>query len=502
MLMRKVYQPAPAVPAKSRDERTGREMDELSKQFQGAQSKGDVMRALLVCQALFQRIVIDKAPVVSKDQAWKDFRRERVVLNGVVFIPDKVDDSRSEAFGKALRILVERMLRLEAKPAAVPAAAATAAATAAAAVAATAYSAPSSSSSSSGKGSLSSSLSSSASSPPLPPPSEASIVSDTILQRGCRTSAGADTFFLVQQLFCVDGTFVTQKTSLHAEEPIIVDVFAVPDGSGSSPAPAPSDDAAKRDQRAGGTGSRPMSASTIASTADQSQPSDASVSSGGTSGSKKKGSGGSFISHLFVEARRNRAASPPAGATRHGTVNISTVCGGATATSGGSRSRSGSELVKPASAGRSTMFARIEVKNSFAVYDEAAMDDTVPQGRTVSSTSLGRAGSGVGDAQGGLGPVPWLEVDTVLVDETNFDTMSHSRRVQVIITAVNGNPYHQQPTHAHGHGHGVGVGMVKDGTGSIRFAPHATSGGCLPNGRDNPNPGTTKKILSSAGPSN
>ena len=475
MFLRKVFVPAPPVTAKFRDETSGRESDEVSKHFQDAQSKGEVMRALLVCHALFQRIVIDKAPIVSKDQAWKDFRRERVVLNGIVFIPDKVDDSRSEAFGKALHILVERMLRSETKPT-VSTVALTAAAT-----------------SSSGKGSSSPSSSSpsssspSSSSPaPLLPLSEGSIISDAILQRGCRTSAGADTFFLVQQLFCVDGTFVTQKTSLHAEEPIIVDVFAVPDDT--CPTPMTSDESVKR-ERSGGGGSRPISASTIASTADQSQPSDASVSSGGTSGSKKKG----FIGQLFAEARRNRAASPPVGATKHGKVDISTFggTGAGSSSSSGSRSRSGSEAGKPA-AGRSTMFARVEVKNSFAVYDEAAMADNVVYSRGAvggSTTSLG-------------GPVPWLEVDTILVDETNFDTMSHSRRVQLVVTAVNGAPYHAA------HAHGVGVGGSassrdgREGAAPTRFAPHATSGGCLPSARDNPNPGPTKKalLMSSVGP--
>jgi hypothetical protein len=105
-----------------------------------------------------RRIPIELAPNVSKEQAEKDFKRERVLLNGVYFIPDKVDMVRCEAFALSLRHLVERLQRQENE----------------------------SSSSSSSK---------------------ASSISDIILQRGCRTSAGADSFFMVQKLLCVEGTF-------------------------------------------------------------------------------------------------------------------------------------------------------------------------------------------------------------------------------------------------------------------------------------------------------
>jgi hypothetical protein len=49
-------------------------------------------------------------------------------------------------------------------------------------------------------------------------------ITDLILQRACRTSAGADSFFKIQTLLCLDDTFVTQKTFLH-DPPIRVDVF-------------------------------------------------------------------------------------------------------------------------------------------------------------------------------------------------------------------------------------------------------------------------------------
>ena len=49
-------------------------------------------------------------------------------------------------------------------------------------------------------------------------------IADIIIQRACRTSAGADSFFTTQRMFCVDGTFVTQKTNPH-DPPIKIDVF-------------------------------------------------------------------------------------------------------------------------------------------------------------------------------------------------------------------------------------------------------------------------------------
>jgi hypothetical protein len=47
------------------------------------------------------------------------------------------------------------------------------------------------------------------------------------MQRACRTSAGADSFFTVQKLFCIEGTFLTQKT-LDDDPPVLIDVFLSP----------------------------------------------------------------------------------------------------------------------------------------------------------------------------------------------------------------------------------------------------------------------------------
>lgn len=439
MLFRKVFQPAPPKAPRFRDD-DGNEVDEITKIFGTVNCKADVLCVLTTCQSVFHRIVIDKAPIVSKDQAEKDFRRERVILNGVVFIPDKFDDSRSEAFARTLRILVERMQR------------------------STSVGGGVSSSSSSGGGRSRT-------------PSNASVISDVILQRGCRTSAGADSFFLVQKLFCLEGTFVTQKTSLHAEEPIVIDVFMIPDELETDLSMSTGQGDTRLNSKL--NVDRPISASTVASTADQSQPSDASISSGGTGSSSKKAhkENGGFISRIFSEALKSgkttSSSSSSCSGPRHGSVDISTVCG-----AGGSGATAAGRV-------KTSLITRVEVKNSFAVYDESAMDDTAVVFRSSSGVSNGSSnggGSGGGSASGmggdNGGPIPWLEVDTVLVDETNFETMQHWRRIQLIVTAVNGSPFLPPPTAA-----GAGA-YGKEGKDTPKYSPSVGTSGCIPTTRE------------------
>ena len=49
-------------------------------------------------------------PIVTLEQAKRDFRRERVLFNDVPFIPDSVDVHRCHAFTLTLRRLVQRLL--------------------------------------------------------------------------------------------------------------------------------------------------------------------------------------------------------------------------------------------------------------------------------------------------------------------------------------------------------------------------------------------------------
>ena len=54
-------------------------------------------------------------------------------------------------------------------------------------------------------------------------------VADIILKRSCRTNAGIDSYFLVQEIFCVDGTFITHRTG--NDPPTRVDVFITHSGN-------------------------------------------------------------------------------------------------------------------------------------------------------------------------------------------------------------------------------------------------------------------------------
>lgn len=148
-------------------------IEELDLKFGSAKNKHQIVHALEHSTVL-HRIPLP-TPNTTSDQARKDFRRERVLLNDVPFIPDKVDVDRCNAFASTLNVLLERMMRR----------------------------------------------------PELFDRelyADAEAISDAVLQRACRTGAGADSFFMVQKLLCVEGTFVTQRAFL-SDPPIKIDVF-------------------------------------------------------------------------------------------------------------------------------------------------------------------------------------------------------------------------------------------------------------------------------------
>lgn len=181
-------------------------------------------------------------PATPISQALKDFRRERVLFNGVPFIPDKSDSHRNIAFSLTLQEYITRMQRCypgcdmsmrpsteegdtsfisgEVAPAPVT-----------------------SESSSTGKTTnYDEDLTEAENSQRRADAAGAAGLLDLrgmssnqlILQRSCRTSAGADSFFMIQCLFAsVPGTIVTQRTNIlgfvpfvNGEPPLHVDLFA------------------------------------------------------------------------------------------------------------------------------------------------------------------------------------------------------------------------------------------------------------------------------------
>ena len=210
-----------------------------------ANSKADIIRALsehaqtLVAVRLAQ-------PSTPISQARKDFRRERVLFNEVPFIPDKSDSHRNIAFGLSLAEYITRIRRcypgcdnskseekeksegINSSSDALSSSASTGAnydeAHMKAAAAAAAAAEVSSGSDIDGARSISN--------------EDFLKLQDMsahhlILQRACRTSAGADSFFMVQGLFAtVPGTFVTQRTNIlgfvpfvNGEPPVEIEVY-------------------------------------------------------------------------------------------------------------------------------------------------------------------------------------------------------------------------------------------------------------------------------------
>mmetsp|Transcript_24387 Transcript_24387/g.26660 ORF Transcript_24387/g.26660 Transcript_24387/m.26660 type:complete len:372 (+) Transcript_24387:101-1216(+) len=148
-------------------------LEELDLKFGSASSKHDVIKALETCNVL-HRIPLPE-PNVSIEQALKDFYREKVLLNDVAFIPDKHDDDRSHGFSQTLHVLLSRMTT-------------------------------------------------DTSTYNFEKYGDSKSVGNLLMQRACRTSAGADSFFTVQKLLCTEGTFLTQKT-LEDDPPVLIDVF-------------------------------------------------------------------------------------------------------------------------------------------------------------------------------------------------------------------------------------------------------------------------------------
>lgn len=349
-------------------------LSELKHVFQNVRTKADVLRALLHKEVL-RRIPIEQAPNVSKEQAEKDFRRERVILNGVFFIPDKLDVLRCEAFALSLHNLVERLQLKETTPIHTP---------------------PSSS-------------------------SRSNSISDTILQRGCRTSAGADSFFMVQKLLCVEGTFVTQKTSLRAEDPIIVDVFLMYDERNLD---------LQQQYSTSGASNLHFAASSSGSTnSTVDHPSEASHNSschrfGATEGDRQDTVLPDLATKCYEDGSEKEINAIP--------ENVLIVDGNNDYAKIGLANNPEADQMK------SSLFARIEVKNFFSVYDISAMDelpvlsDSTPPGACMGSTS-----SSTFTLEQ---PAPWLEVETILIDESNFRTKEHWRRIQLIVTEMSSPP--------------------------------------------------------------
>ena len=263
-------------------------------------------------------------------QAHKDFKRERVLLNDVAFIPHSERESRSHAFSLTLELLVARLLRTQ-------------------------Y------------------LRHQA----LPRPcddgvySSAESVRDLILQRACRTSAGADAFFAVQKMLCVEGTFVSQKAADEVP-PIHVDVFLAHTQS-------------------------PLQSHTHTHTHTQQ--------------AHAYRENHAMIRRMFHSHTHDSSSSN----------NAENNNDNGSANNGSNAHADGDELlaIPPSLLPQMALCCRIEVSNSFAVLDVHAMEDMA------------------GDEE--HDPRPWLEVDAMVIDESDFRAHRHWRRLHLTVTCPETN---------------------------------------------------------------
>ena len=119
-------------------------------------------------------------PVVAVEQARKDFQRERVLLNDVPFVPSKTHVFKNYAFASTSLRLVEKLLVIQ---------------------------------------------------PDASLKEKGTEICDLVLRRACRTGAGADSIFMVQSFFCVEGTFAKHCSS--STDPPIRISLSLDESSGS-----------------------------------------------------------------------------------------------------------------------------------------------------------------------------------------------------------------------------------------------------------------------------
>lgn len=176
----------------------------IESKFEGCTTKEQVTKRIIRYKndLLYVPLTL---PSVSSAQLSKDFQRERVLLNDVAFIPDKNDTYRNTSFVATLHMLISRLVAREGIHCVTPV-----------------------------RGVHSSSSSTGVviphehghvhgiSQPPSVPTIDS--ITNIILQRASRTGCGSDSFFMVQKLFAIEGTFVTQKVET-TDEPIKMRVF-------------------------------------------------------------------------------------------------------------------------------------------------------------------------------------------------------------------------------------------------------------------------------------
>lgn len=331
-------------------------------------------------------------PATPLAQAIKDFRRERVLFNEVPFIPDKADTDRNVGFALTLSEFLRRIRQIY------PSVVDNGLVRKERGRSLGQFVEPSDDSN--GDKHRQKDRESTESKHQLLDLDNMSSA-ELILQRSCRSSAGTDSFFMVQRLFAIEGTLVTQRSNIlgfvpfvNGEPPVVIDVFLedkedfrrkwamrkAVEGvlKDDKAVEEVGETTAKTTESAGSTGDTPI----------------ASV--------KADASGGSSTISCKCSSSGSRSGSSTPDVER-----------GTTSESSAARPPGSSVTSSP------HLVCDICISNSFAVYDAETVDLISGDPNT--------------------DPPPWLEVETIITDRCNFTTGQQHRvlEVQVYIPALN-----------------------------------------------------------------
>jgi hypothetical protein len=351
-------------------------------------SKDDLINALE--QYAGELISIPLAqPSTPISQALKDFRRERILFNEVPFIPDKSDSHRNIAFGLTLDEFIKRIHRCYPN--------------CDRSMNDNNYSDDSEGQCDDKNNNNNNNNNNNRNKNENNKKEESSTENNSnnndadllnlnemtshhrILQRACRTSAGADSFFMIHGLFAtVPGTFVTQRTNIlgfvpfvNGEPPVEIDVYAV-----------------------------------HSSWTQQQQK------------QKKKKKNTETNSSASFDDMDNKLKEEEEEEEEEEEVTTSNTDGDSSSSlpsESNKDTKNGTEKKKTEMEMDMDLCAQIKVCNSFAIYDEDCIDFVA------------------GDE---TDPQPWLELETSITDEINFKTGKQKRMLHVQVYCPDTDTYY------------------------------------------------------------
>lgn len=138
-------------------------------EFHKARQKEELVRILAKSFTEDDLIILDDPLDITVEQTRKDFRRERVLLNDIAFIPHREHSYRNDAFENTL----SQLCSLHGE--------------------------------------------------------DCDYMKDAVMKAACRTGTGADAYFVVQKLVNVEDLLLVQR-SCNDDPPVVLDVFADKNG--------------------------------------------------------------------------------------------------------------------------------------------------------------------------------------------------------------------------------------------------------------------------------